>query len=283
MKKCYLIILSLIISICCVAKISFAATAGNPLDLDVPQKSAVLRQEIVEETMDEYEQAVKVKASFDAEFVFNKDLHVTDELKSAELKGQWYMGKLGVTIFNKIEPYIKIGTSSLETRWKHGDQEIKVDAKDGFAWGVGIKAKIWDFEDLGLRLTGDAQYRITEPDTNKITVNSSSVKDAGKFRVDEWQAGLFLSKKFEIPLKFQSIYIVPYTGIVYSDSNVDVSFKDPNAPGADYSLFDANNKKLYGYVLGFDIVPSLKSAFIYSMELRLVDEIALSLGGTMKF
>ena len=283
MKKCYLIILSLIISICCVAKISFAATAGNPLDLDVPQKSAVLRQEIVEETMDEYEQAVKVKASFDAEFVFNKDLHVTNELNGAELKGKWYMVKFGTTIFNKIEPYIKVGTSNLETRWKQGAQDIEVDTKDGFAWGAGIKVKIWDFEDSGLRLTGDAQYRTTELDTDKITIDNSSVKDTGRFRVDEWQAGLFLSKKFEIPLKFQSIYIVPYTGVVYSDSNVDVSFKNPNTPGTDYSLFDANNKKLYGYVLGFDIVPSLKSAFVYSMELRLVDETALSLGGTMKF
>ena len=283
MKKCYLIILCLIIPICCVTKISFAATAGNPLDLDVPQKSAVLRQEIVEQTMDECEQAVKVKASFDAEFVFNKDLHVTEELKNAELKGQWYMAKLGVTIFNKIEPYIKVGTSSLEAKWKQGTRNIEVDTKDGFAWGAGIKAKIWDFEDLGLRLTGDAQYRTTEPDTNKITVSGSSVNDNGTFKVDEWQAGLFLSKKFEVPLKSQSIYIVPYTGVVYSDSNVDVSFNDPNAPGTDYSLFNANNKKVYGYVLGFDIVPSLRSTFIYSMELRLVDEIALSLGGTMKF
>ena len=137
MKKQYLIILSLIIAICCVTKISFAATAGNPLDLDVPQKSAVLRQEIVEQTMDECEQAVKVKASFDAEFVFNKDLHVTEELKNAELKGQWYTVKFGVTIFNKIEPYIKVGTSNLEAKWKHGGQEIEVDAKDSFAWGFG--------------------------------------------------------------------------------------------------------------------------------------------------
>ena len=74
-----------------------------------------------------------------------------------------------------------------------------------------------------------------------------------------------------------------YAGVTYADSNVDVSFIDPNSPATDYSLFDANNKKLYGFVLGCDIVPSLGSSFIYSLELRLVDEIALSLGGTMKF
>lgn len=284
MKKQCLIFLSLIISICCVmAKYSFAVTAGNPLDIDLPPRSAVLRQEIVEGTLDEYEQAIKVKASFDAEFVFDKNLHVNPDLNGAEMKGQWYMAKFGMTILNRVEPYVKIGTSSLEVKWKQGSQQIEVDAEDGFALGGGVKADIWDFEGPGIRLTADAQYRTTDPDTDKITLNSSSVKDSGKFKIDEWQAGLFLSKKFEIPLKVQNIYVVPYTGWVYSDSNIDVSFKDPANPGADYNLFDANNKKSYGFVLGCDILPSLSNSFIYNIELRLVDEVALSLGGAMKF
>jgi len=285
MKKRYFVILSLIISICCIAtKYGFAATVGNSLDLDVPERSAILRQEVIEGTLDECEQAVKIKASFDMEFVFNKDLHVNNDLKGAELKGQWYTGKLGLTLFNRVEPYVKIGTSNLDVKWKQGAQEIEVDADYGFAWGGGLKVNIWEFENLGIRLTGDAQYRTTEPDVTEITVNSSIVKDSGaKFRVDEWQAGLFMSKKFEIPLKLQSIYVVPYTGVTYADSNVDVSFNNSDMPGADFSLFDANNKKLYGFVLGCDIVPAMGSSFIYSLELRLVDEVALSLGGTVKF
>ncbi|MEK7868520.1 MAG: hypothetical protein AAB157_03980 [Candidatus Omnitrophota bacterium] len=285
MKKQYILILSLIISICCItAKYGFAATVGNALDLDLPQRSAVLRQEIVKDTLDEYEQAVKIKGSFDIEFVFDKDLHVNPDLTKAEIKGQWYMAKFGMTILNRVEPYIKIGTSTLETRWKQsGATEIEVGADNGFAWGGGLKANIVEFPG-GVRLTGDWQYRTTEPDVNEITVNGIAVNDAGAtFKVDEWQVSLLLSKKFEIPLKLQNIYIVPYTGISYADSNVDVSFRNANSPTVDYSLFDANNKKLYGFVLGCDIVPSLSSSFIYSIELRLVDETALSLGGAMKF
>lgn len=285
MKKQYILILSLIISICCVtAKYGFAATVGNALDLDLPQRSAVLRQEIVKDTLDEYEQAVKIKGSFDIEFVFDKDLHVNPDLTKAEIKGQWYMAKFGMTILNRVEPYIKIGTSTLETRWKQsGATEIEVGADNGFAWGGGLKANIVEFPS-GVRLTGDWQYRTTEPDVSEITVNGLAVNDAGAtFKVDEWQVSLLLSKKFEIPLKLQNIYVVPYTGISYADSNVDVSFRNANSPTADYSLFDANNKKLYGFVLGCDIVPSLSSSFIYSIELRLVDETALSLGGAMKF
>lgn len=284
MKKLYLAVISLIISVSCVTKSGFTATVGNPLDLDVPERSAVLRQEVIEGTLDEVEQAVKIKASFDMEFVFDKDLHLTNELSGAELKGQWWMGKLGLTFFNRVEPYVKIGTSDLEVKWKHDAQAIEVDADSGLAWGGGLKANIWEFENSGIRLTGDMQYRTTDPDVTEITVDGTSVNDKGPtFKVDEWQASLLVSKKFEIPLKIQSIYAVPYTGVTYADSNVDVSFTNSNMPGTDFSLFDANNKKLYGFVLGCDIVPSLGSPFIYSLELRLVDEIALSLGGTMKF
>lgn len=283
MKKRYFLIISLIISICCIAtKYGFAATVGNPLDLDVPQRSAILRQEVVEDTLDEYEQVFKIKGSFDAEFLFNKDLHVNSDLRAAEMKGQWYMVKLGITILNRIEPYVKVGTSNLEVKWRQGAQDMEVDADYGFAWGGGLKANILEL--WGVRLTIDGQYRTTEPDVSAITVNSTSINDKGPvFKVDEWQAGLFLSKKFEIPLKLQSIFLVPYAGVVYSDSKVDVSFKDPDASGTDYSLFDANSKNLCGAVIGCDIVPSLSNSFIYSIELRLADEIALSLGSTMKF
>jgi hypothetical protein len=238
----------------------------------------------VDETLNTYEQTLKIKASFDAEFMFNKELHTTSEVTDAELKGKWYMAKLGITILNRVEPYIKIGTSDLETQWKQGCIEMEVEADTGLAFGGGLKAKIWEFEDLGIRLTGDFQYRTTEPDPDKITVNGINVVDTGAtFKVDEWQVSLLASKKFEIPLKWQSIYVVPYTGVTYSDSTVDVDFKNTVYTGLKSSLYEANNNDLYGFVLGFDIVPSLTGAFIYSLELRLIAETALSLGGTMKF
>jgi len=283
MKKKIFVILSIIISICCVTtKYGFSATVGNPLDLDLPESSSMLRQDVVTDTLNEYEQAIKIKASFDAEFVFDKKLHVTDELSGAELKGQWFMAKFGMTVLNRVEPYVKVGTSNLEARWKHGGETIEVDADNGFAWGGGLKANILEF--WGIRLTGDAQYRTTDTDVKEAEVNSVSAKDNGvKFKVDEWQVSLLLSKKFEIPLKLQSVYVVPYTGMAYSDSEVDVNFNYVNMPTTDYNIFKAGNKKPYGFILGCDIMPRLNSSFIYSIELRLIDQVALSLGGAMKF
>ncbi len=285
MRRPYILFLLIFGAIFNTGVLAFAATVGNPLDLDIPGHSAILRQEAMDEALDEYEQIVKIKAALDLEFVFDKYLNTNPDWTGAEMEGQWFMFKIGTTIFNRVEPYIKLGTSNLQVKWKQSTQEIEVEADSGFALGGGVKGVIWDFEDFwDIRLTGDLQYRTTEPDVSEISLDGSTINDSGAdFKIDEWQVALVLSKKFELPLKWQNVYIVPYTGVTISDSNVDVKFTDPSNPTANYTLFDANNESIYGFVLGCDIMPSLRDSFIYSMELRFVNEFALTLGGAMKF
>ncbi|MFH1854189.1 MAG: hypothetical protein ABH815_02630 [Candidatus Omnitrophota bacterium] len=263
----------------------FGITVGNPLDLDLPPRSALLREQAINDTLDEYEQAVEIKAAFDLEFMFDKDLNTTSEVTKAELEGQWFMAKLGVDVFNRVEPYVKFGLASLNAKWRQNDtDDVTMETSKGFAWGIGLKGVIIELEEMGLRLTGDAQYRVTEPDVDKITRSGASVIDSGAdFKVEEWQVALVLSKKFELPLKWQSVFIVPYTGLTVSDSTVEARFKDPAAPGYDLDIFNANNDSLYGFLIGCDIMPSLTSSFTYSIELRLASETALTLGGAMRF
>ncbi|MFH1478662.1 MAG: hypothetical protein ABIG92_02665 [Candidatus Omnitrophota bacterium] len=285
MKKGYGVYFLLLASILIYQGVSYAATVGNPLDLDVPSNSSMLRQRVIEGTMDEAEQMIKIKTSLDLEFVFDKDLDSSSEVGSPEISGQWHMVKIGATVLDRVEPYIKLGTSVLTAEWKQNNQSnIEVESETGFAWGAGLKAVLWDFDDWGVRLTGDLQYRHAEPDAAEITKNASTVTDTGAdFEISEYQLSFIASKKFELPLKWQSLFIVPYAGFSLSDSTVDVSFKDPNAPGAAYSLFNASNGEKLGLIFGCDILPSLTSSFIYSLELRLINELALSLGGTVKF
>jgi hypothetical protein len=286
MKNLQILFLATILlaSIFIIIGYSEAATVGNPLDLDVPATSTMLRQQVIDNTLNEYEQIVKIKAALDLEFLFGKDLNSSSEVTNAELKGQWYMLKLGTTIFNKVEPYIKVGTSKLETTWRDGGYDIEVVSDYGFAWGGGVKGVIWDFDDWGIRLTGDVQYRTTGPDVKDITLDNQGIVDQGAdFDIEEWQVSIVLSKKFELPLKWQSLYIVPYTGATISDSNVDVKFTNPSAPGQNWTLYEANNDNIYGFLIGCDIMPNLTSSFIYSMELRLANEMALTLGGAIKF
>lgn len=285
MKKLYILFL-LFAAIFNIKSHAFAATVGNPIDLDIPIKSAVLRQEAIDNTLDGHEEIIKIKASLDLEFIFDKDLNTTSEVTRAKLEGNWYMVKFGTTIFNRIEPYVKIGTSSFKVNWTQNSTiDISVESDSAFAWGLGLKGVIWEFEDLGLRFTGDIQYRTAQPDLSDITSGSNSITGTGAdFDIKEWQASIAMSKKFELPLRWQSVYLVPYTGVSLSNSTVDAKFTDPiNSPGVDLDLFNANNDSMYGVFLGCDIMPSLASLFAYSIELRLVSETALTLGGAMKF
>lgn len=268
----------------CLPRFCIAATVGNSIDTDVPARSAILRQEVIEQTLDECEQTVKIKNSIDGEFIFDKDLNASSELSSAEMEGKSYMAKLGITFFDRVEPYVKVGSSDLEAKWTHGTTSVKVDADNSLSWGGGVKALLWEFEDYGICLTGDFQYKVTDADVKECLVNSSKITGRDTtFKIDEWQGALVVSKKFEIPLKWQSIYIVPYTGVDAGDSKVDVSFKDAANTTVDYSLYKANSDSIIGFVVGCDVMPSLSSSFSYNIELRLFNETALSAGGTMKF
>lgn len=287
MKRVFVLFL-LMVAIFGVRDAAFAATVGNPLDLDIPRVSAVLRQEVIDEALDEYEEIVKIKASLDMELLFNKDLNATSEVSKARLEGQWFMVKLGTTLFNRVEPYIKIGTCRLDVTWTQNnmtDIEVASELSNySFAWGGGVKGIIWDFDDWGVRLTGDAQYRKTQPDVDKASVGNIGTIDPNvDFEIEEWQTSIILSKKFELPLRQQDIYMVPYTGLSLSDSTVTAKVTNLSNPAQDWTLFDANNDSIYGFILGCDIMPALTSSFIYSVELRLISETALTLGGTMKF
>lgn len=258
----------------------FAATVGNPLDIDLPENSAYLRAHIIKQTLDEYEK-VAVKGGLEIELIFNKDLKGSEaEVKNAELEGQYYMVKLSTTLYNRIEPYIKVGTSDLEVKWDYGTNNVKVEADTGLAWGFGAKAILYELKDYGIRLTLDAQYRTTDPGVDRAKLNGSAVTATQtRFEVKELQASLLASKKYIFPVGLKDVYFVPYAGVTYSDSEVDVSF---NSSGL-YDLYIAGNDNNIGMVLGVDILPSLLSSFLFCLELRLINETALTIGGSIKF
>src|SRR3989338_1300834 len=101
MKQVYMLFILFFLAIFALGKPSFAATVGNPLDLDVPARSALLRQEAINKTLDEYEQAVKIKAGLDVEIVLDRDLNTPTEVVNAGMEGMWYRSEFGLTLFNR--------------------------------------------------------------------------------------------------------------------------------------------------------------------------------------
>ena len=160
-----------------------------------------------------------------------------------------------------------------------------MDALPGLVLGGGVKAKLWEFASTGIKLTVDGQYKDTQLDFDKAKIDGSTATASATsetFNIKEWQISLLASKKFIFPMGMQDCYTVPYIGVTFSDSDVNVHFTQSTSGGL-YSTYDASNKNPIGLVIGCDIIPSLTSWYLYSFELRLINETAFSLSGTMKF
>ena len=259
---------------------ALAATVGSP-EISIPEESLYLKKEAVNKTLDRYGYNMDIKGTAELDFVFKRKLTSADDVKKAELKGQNYMLKLSSNFYDSFEPYIKLGTSDLEVTWTQNGENITVEAKPGFVWAAGIKAHVYEFKNYGIKLTMDAQYKNADLDVDTVS-RAGSMNE--KFEIKEYQIALLASKKLIVPVGINDYYVVPYTGLTVSWSDVDVSFEiPPGPPYALFSTFNASDENVFGLVLGCDIMPSLLSWYLLNLELRFINETALTLGGTVKF
>ena len=264
---------------------SFAATVGGEVDMTTPETSFFSKTRAVGEALDFYESEVSMKAGFGVEFIASKKLHTASDVTSAEIEGQNLDFKFSANYKGAIEPYMKIGTSNLKVKWAQNSQNIVVEAQPGLVLGGGLKAKLWEFPATGMKLTLDGQYKDTQLDFDKAKIDGSASTAAATsetFEIREWQISLIASKKIIFPMGMQDCYAVPYIGLTYLDSDVNVHFTQ-SGTGILYSTYNASSKEPAGIVMGFDVMPSLLNCYLLSFELRLINETAFTLSGTMKF
>lgn len=274
-----LFILSLILP-----SLAVAATVGGP-EIDVPEESLFLKEEAVKRTLDRYEYNMRIKASLEIEVITKRELTSSSEVTDAELKGQYWMLKISNNFYDIVEPYIKVGTSNLEIKWDQNNNNVKVEPNNGFIWGIGAKAKLLESKDYGIKLTLDAQYRNFNADIDiaKLGGSTSVASPIDEtFDIKEWQISLLTSKKIIVPIGRSDYYIIPYGGITFLSSEVDVKFTQSTS-GLLYSTYDASDENMVGLVLGCNIMPFFLSYYLLNFELRLINETAFTLGGTIKF
>lgn len=277
MKNIIIILLVLVFGLSLPA--AFAATVRSP-ELGLPKESLLLKEDAVNSVLDSFEKNFNVKGSFDIEFLFKKKLDGPSEISNAEMDGQNYMFTVSNSFSDVLEPYLKLGTSSLDVSWNTAGHSIAVEAGSGLTWVAGVKTTVCDY---GIKLSLDAQYRETDLDANTMTLDGSTANLVNEnFKIKEFQLSLIGSKKLILPVGLKDYYVVPYGGVTFSSVDADVSFED-NATGGLYSLYNANGANSFGVVIGCDVMPSLLSYYLLNFELRLLNEAAISLGGTIKF
>jgi len=246
----------------------------------------LLKEDAVNKTLDRYEYNMDIRGSAEIEIVTKRELSSSPaDVSNAELKGQSYMVKISSNLYDIFEPYIKIGTSILEVKWVQHDNNVKVESNPGLVWTMGFKNKLWENKDYGVKLTIDAQYRKMNLDVDTAMIEGSTSTASAQnetFDITEWQVTLLASKRFILPIRMKDYYIVPYTGITYSQTEIDVNFTQSTS-NLLYSTYDASDKEEVGLVLGCDIMPSLLSYYLLNFEVRLINETAFTIGGTVKF
>jgi len=266
---------------------SFAVTIGGP-DLSVPEESMLLKEKAIKRTLDRLEYKADIRAGIDVEIITDRNLTSSPaDDSNMELEGKSSMLRLSNNLHNVFEPYVKVGTSNFEVKWRQYGKDVEVETDYSFVWGAGIKATILEQKDYGIKLTLDTQYRNINLGFDDTRVDGSTAATQNEtFEIKELQIGLLASKKFILPIGGSDFYIVPYTGATFSSLDVDVSFEDP-VPGGPpyvlYSTYDATDENIFGIVLGCDIMPFSLSYYLLNFELRLINETAFSLGGTIKF
>ena len=185
------------------------------------------------------------------------------------------MGRLSCTLFDRIQPYVKLGVSYIDMNWIETNESIKAEGGRASAWGVGFNAYLWEFKGLGLKIFSTASFRVTKPRLRSVENKTSVINK--KFEIFERQATLGMSKKFDISSSEQ-FSIVPYAGAVLSDTTAIVRFVDGRRT---YNAGATGQEENFGLFFGSDFI--FLDTFSLNVEARILDQESLSLGFTTLF
>lgn len=209
-------------------------------------------------------------------------------------------GTLG--LHPNVDLFLKVGMADANFKYKYvspgsRDTKIEFDGDSGFAWGVGLKAKLFETSG-GLKFMAGAQYLYYEVDGGyKVdgkelakwfrenywgTGNAATATADSSTEVQEWHAALYAAQTFGI--------FSPYAGVKYSDLHIENNTHVDGATtilGTRYNWgYSAQQKakadKNIGVFFGTDIyvIPNQLSV---NIEGRLLDETAGTIGTSYKF
>jgi hypothetical protein len=198
------------------------------------------------------------------------------------------MASISCTIFERFSPYIKLGVAHLKAKWTEAGQDVKLDSNSDFAWGVGGKLLIWDFQRPNIKLITDGQYRMAALDAEKGTASGSGVTSLDRSKspcvLREWQIALLTAGEFDITTnRTEEVLgistILPYVGLKYSD--ISGRMKLEQSSGNFYNPGKIESDKKVGIVFGCDFVGP--NSVSLTLEGRLIDEEAFTGGLTVLF
>jgi len=231
------------------------------------------------------EDAIGYVAGFDANMV--SDRKIKDSTGDTELNV--YAAKLGLIFRDgdicegkcKVLLYGLLGTAEGEADYGNilGSQ-VKYETESAFMWGVGATAIVYETQIEGygdgiLRLGGDIKYRYSNPGLDKIVIDGVSY-EAGDIAVTDASIS-YGELQGAIGVSYQVKSFVPYLGVKFSKLDGE---EEATVLGTKYEE-DFEADKAVGMFVGADIL--LGDSLSFRVEGSLIDEEAITVGGTVRF
>ena len=210
--------------------------------------------------------------------------YVYDHLSERKLKeggkatADMMGGKITLSFLNRFDIYTVLGQlQNPDFKENILGSDVKASLEDKFIWSVGAGAIIYEWEEKGIKIFADGNYRKADDiELESVTVDGTtySKSQLGGTSVnakwEEWQAALGISKELK--------YFIPYVGVKYSD--VKASAK-ATVSGTTYDFGSVRSEGKVGPFIGVSIIP-VKSVSIDICG-RFVDEQAVSAAVTVRF
>lgn len=253
----------------------FSSTAGNPSTLNVPGGDGVFSLK--------KDSKKTIKVGVDLSFNFARDLD--GEYSNSKLgSGKWYMAKASYRATERIEPYVLLGIANLRAQWEQSSQVIYLESSTGFGWGAGTKVFIHEFPKSGVKLLGDASFKMADLGVHVGKVSDAAIAldaTSSDFLIREWQVAFIVAHEMEVASgEVWGVYgMVPYVGLKYSD--VSGRLKQTNSAGVTRNLGNLSSSRKVGVFAGCDFLGA--ENVLLNIEGRFMDEEAMTLGMLVLF
>ncbi len=250
----YMKILFTLLLLCSALPFGHALYHGNPALPKCPEEGFYLAKEAT----------VGLRVGYEGDFVWNRKLNA--HLHKFEIFENF--GTATVTFLDRLDLYASGGSFSAQVRQQHEDARLEFDTQNGGVWKAGGRAVVYAYGETFV--TVEAAYQQSRPALRDAALNGTPLERKGA-RLFYREVGASLGAAHKIDI------FIPYLGIEGSYAWAKLS----HLKGAATARIKAHSRYPVGLFLGCGLSPGAR--VIVNVEVRLVDEQAISLSGDLKF
>jgi hypothetical protein len=214
-----------------------------------------------------------LKIGYQGDWVFDRMLkaYVGAHGRIDRFEIQMNQGMIALNYLDRFELYGTVGAmnSSFWVRPHTDGMRREFETDNHWTAGGGVRLLLAEWGNTGIGLDGKIQYG--QPSIKWITVNGVSHASGAHLAYHEWQGSFAAYHTIDL--------FTPYLGVKYSNVHANVSGLSKIAYS--HKHFKMTNRCRFGMALGCTVSQGKKMDI--NVEMQLVDEQALTIGGNLKF